>query len=132
MSHSSGDIRENSSPMQAWNRTPGNHFEILFINLMWHCDVLFSIGKPHLSNLSGNLPSATSWGGKKKVNSNPVDSTTGGDIWPLLSDSSLTRKNEPSQWPTPAELAGTARGESLSDFNLPHSVSTCKYLFVYK
>ncbi|KAM7534515.1 hypothetical protein Aperf_G00000112146 [Anoplocephala perfoliata] len=100
MSHTSGDLGENSSPMQAWNRTPG---------------------KPHLSNLSGNLPSATSWGGKKKVNPNPVDPTTGGDIWPLLSDSSLTRKNEPSQWPTPAELAGTARGESLNDFNLPHS-----------
>ncbi|VUZ55399.1 unnamed protein product [Hymenolepis diminuta] len=96
MSHTGGDIGDNSSTMQAWNRTPG---------------------KPNFSN----LPSATSWGGKKKSNSSPLDSTTNNDVWPLLSDSSLARKNEPSQWPTPAELAGTARGDSLNNFKLPNS-----------
>nr|CDS32677.2 cell wall protein awa1p [Hymenolepis microstoma] len=96
MSHAGDDIGENSSPMQAWNRTPG---------------------KPNFPN----LPSAASWGGKKKSNSNPVDSTTNNDVWPLLSDSSLGRKNEPSQWPTPAELAGTGRGDSLNDFTLANS-----------
>ncbi|VDO07640.1 unnamed protein product [Rodentolepis nana] len=80
----------------AWNRTPG---------------------KPNFPN----LPSAASWGGKKKANSNTVDSTTNNDVWPMISDSSLGRKNEPSQWPTPAELAGTGRGDSLNDFNLANS-----------
>ncbi|KAL5103292.1 hypothetical protein TcWFU_009099 [Taenia crassiceps] len=102
MSHTGGDIGNNAPPIQAWNRTPG---------------------KPSLPNLSGNLPNTSSWGGKRKVSPNSAcpDAATSGDVWPLLADSPLLRKNEPSQWPTPAELAGTSRNDTINDFSIPNS-----------
>ncbi|KAL5964030.1 hypothetical protein TSMEX_008225 [Taenia solium] len=102
MSHTGGDIGNNAPPLQAWNRTPG---------------------KPSLPSLSGNLPNTASWGGKKKVSPNAAcsDLTASGDVWPLLADPPLLRKNEPSQWPTPAELAGTSRNDTINDFSIPNS-----------
>ncbi|KAH9278484.1 hypothetical protein ECG_08669 [Echinococcus granulosus] len=105
MSHTGGDIGNNAPPVQAWNRTPG---------------------KPSLPNLSGNLPNASSWGGKKKVNPTATcsDASASGDVWPLLTDPPLSRKNEPSQWPTPAELAGTSRNDTINDFSIPNAWSS--------
>ncbi|VDM32632.1 unnamed protein product [Hydatigera taeniaeformis] len=79
-------------------------------------------GKPSLPNLSGNLPTTASWGGKKKVNPNPACSdATANDVWPLLTDTPLLRKNESSQWPTPAELTGRSRNDTINDFSIPNS-----------
>lgn len=86
--------------------------------------IKFHEGKPSLPNLSGNLPNTASWGGTKKVNPNAAcsDATASGGVWPLLADPPILRKNEPSQWPTPAELAGTSRNDTINDFSIPNTV----------
>uniref|UniRef100_A0A5K3FVY9 UBA domain-containing protein n=1 Tax=Mesocestoides corti TaxID=53468 RepID=A0A5K3FVY9_MESCO len=70
-------------------------------------------GKPNLATLPGDLNNSAPW----------CDTNAGGEIWPILPDSSTSRKPESSQWPTPAELVGGSRGDAFSDFSLSNTWS---------
>lgn len=89
---------------------------------------LFNItGKPNLTSLAGNVNSAAPWGGKAfSLSSHALlgDSAAVSDVWSAIPDSINSRKNDTSpQWPTPAELAGGSRGDTLCDFAISNSVS---------
>ncbi len=93
------------------------------------------IGKPNLASLTGNVTNSSTWGGNAGFMSsrNPLgDSNVVDEVWSMLPDSANSRKNDTtSQWPTPAELAGSSRGDTLCDFSISNTVS-CVLSSVFK